>query len=213
MRFIGAGTRDDFEYRLLTTFWTAPNIITVSRFCLVPVFVWLVAESEFAWATAVLAFLGSTDWIDGYVARRFDQMSTVGAWLDPVADRISLFVVAITFVVAGIAPSWLVYSILIPDIVLILTALILFRGSPELPVSVVGKVRTAILLLGAPLLLLGQVESIKNPVFDGVATLVLAFGCALHIVAAVGYFVAAIRKWRRERDGDGAVAAGGPWSG
>lgn len=211
MRFIGAGTREGFEYRVLTTFWTVPNLITVARFCLVPVFVWLVFESEFAWATAVLAFLGATDWIDGYVARRFDQMSTVGAWLDPVADRISLFVVAITFVVAGIAPSWLVYSILVPDLVLILTALFLFRGSPELPVSVIGKIRTAVLLLGAPLLLLGQVESIKNPVYDGVATIVLAVGCALHIIAAAGYFAAAIRKWRRDRDG--AAPTGGPWSG
>ncbi|GHD07754.1 CDP-alcohol phosphatidyltransferase family protein [Zhihengliuella salsuginis] len=213
MRLIGAGARDDIEYRVLTTFWTVPNVITVLRFCMVPFFVWLVFQSEFAWATAILAVLGSTDWIDGFIARRFNQMSTVGAWLDPLADRISLFVVAFTFVLAGIAPAWLVYAIVVPDVVLFVTSLILFRGSPELPVSVIGKIRTAILLVGAPLLLLGQVESIGNTVYDGVATIVLALGCVLHIIAAAGYFIAAVRKRRRERGADGSAPAGGSWSG
>ncbi|MBG6083870.1 CDP-alcohol phosphatidyltransferase family protein [Zhihengliuella flava] len=222
MRFIGAGTRDDVEYRIRATFWTIPNVITVLRFCLVPYFVWLVFAGHFLTATIVLAILGSTDWIDGFLARRFNQMSTVGAWLDPLADRLSLLVVATTFVLAGIAPAWLVYSIVVPDLILIVNSLILFRGSPELPVSIIGKVRTAALLVGTPLLLLGQVESVRSPTYDAVATAVLALGCALHIIAAAGYFVAAHRKYRRDRrdrnasESSSARAAdpdGSTWSG
>ncbi|WP_417216634.1 CDP-alcohol phosphatidyltransferase family protein [Arthrobacter sp.] len=206
MKIIGAGGRDDIEYRELATFWTIPNLITVLRFGLVPVFLWLVIADHYAWATAVLVLLGSTDWIDGYVARRLNQISTVGKWLDPVADRLALFAVVIIFVVDGIAPAWLVYSIMVPDLVLIINALVLFHGSPNLPVSNLGKIRTALLLVGTPLLLLSQVEAAQSATVEAVATIILGIGCLLHIVAAVLYFRQAQRKAR-------VLKAGGTWSG
>lgn len=206
MKIIGAGGRDDIEYRELRTFWTLPNLITVLRFGLVPVFVVAIVADHYAWATSVLVILGGTDWIDGYVARRLNQISTVGKWLDPVADRVALIVVVIVFVVDGIAPAWLVYSIVIPDAVLIINALVLFHGSPNLPVSTLGKIRIALLLVGAPLLLLGQVEAAGSATLRALATLVLGLGCVLHVVAAVFYFHQAWRKAHRLR-------SGGPWSG
>jgi cardiolipin synthase len=202
VRIIGAGHRDDIEYRVLDTFWTVPNLITVLRFLLVPLFAWLVAAAHYGWATAVLVFLGSTDWVDGYVARRFNQISTVGMWLDPLADRASLIAVAATIVLAGLAPAWLVYAIVIPDLVLIVNSLILFRGSPELPVSRLGKIRTAMLLVGTPLLLFGQVEGVAGEQTDLVATAILAVACVLHVVAAVQYFFLARKKAKALRAGE-----------
>ncbi|WP_149956215.1 CDP-alcohol phosphatidyltransferase family protein [Zafaria cholistanensis] len=202
MRIIGAGHRDDIEYRVLDTFWTAPNLITVARFLLVPLFVWLVWTAQYGWATAVLAFLGSTDWVDGYVARRFNQISTVGRWLDPLADRVSLIVVAATIVLAGLAPAWLVYAIVVPDLVLIINSLVLFRGSPDLPVTTLGKVRTAMLLAGTPLLLFGHVEGVAGARIDLLATVVLAAACALHVIAAVQYFIQARKKAKVLRAGE-----------
>ncbi|WP_309080323.1 CDP-alcohol phosphatidyltransferase family protein [Zhihengliuella sp.] len=213
MRLFGAGTRDDVEYRVLDTFWTWPNIITVARFLLIPVFMWLVAVHEFGWATASLVLLGATDWIDGYVARRLNQVSTVGMWLDPLADRLALILVVVTFVVAGIAPAWAVYAIVVPDVVLLVNSLLLFRGVPDLPVSRVGKVRTAVLLVGAPLVLLAHVESLASAGLQAVATTVLALGCALHVIAAIGYLVAGHAKAKRERSGIYSPRTGGPWSG
>ena len=201
MRIIGAGHRDDFEYRELRTFWTVPNLITVVRFLLVPVFVWLVAIHEYAWASVNLALLGSTDWVDGYIARRWNQISTVGKWLDPLADRLSLIIVALTLVFAGVAPSWLVYALLVPDALLIVNSLVLFRGSPDLPVTNLGKIRTALLLAGTPLLLFGRSEAAPVPWIATAALVLLGFGCALHILASVGYFVQAQRKARAERTG------------
>lgn len=194
MRFVGAGFRKDIEYRVLDTFWTLPNVVTLVRFLLVPLFVWLVAVHEYAWATAVLAFLGSTDWVDGYLARRLNQISRVGTWLDPLADRLSLFIVAATFTVAGLAPLWFVYAVIVPDVVLVVNALILFRGSPELPVTLLGKLRTAVLMAATPLVLLSRVPGLDGGPLGAVATVLLATGAALHVAASAGYLVQAHRK-------------------
>lgn len=199
IRLIGAGTRPGRAPAELDTFWTVPNLITVLRFFGVPLFVWFIVRDEYGPAFITLVTVGSTDWVDGYLARRLGQVSRVGKWLDPVADRLALIVVAVTFVVDGIAPSWLVLSIVIPDAVLILNALVLFRGSPNLPVSNIGKIRTALLLLGAPLLLLQRVPGFDYAWLSGAGTAVLLLGCIGHVLAAAGYLRAAWHKHALER--------------
>ncbi|MER6986525.1 CDP-alcohol phosphatidyltransferase family protein [Streptomyces sp. NPDC051172] len=130
MRVIDVGLREGHEYRVRDTWLTVPNLITLARFALVPVFVWLTVDGRHLDAFVILAVLSGTDWVDGYVARRFDMISTVRRWLDPVADRLSLLVVAVTFVATGIAPLWLALAIAIPDVVLAAVCLWLFGGSP-----------------------------------------------------------------------------------
>lgn len=199
MRIIGAGTREGFEYTLRETFWTVPNVVTVCRFLLIPVFILLVAQGQYMAAFWVLAVLGSTDWVDGFIARRFDQMSTVGTWLDPLADRLSLTIVTLTLVAFGIAPSWVVFAVVIPDVVLFLNAVLVFRGSPELPVSMMGKFRTAGLLVGAPLILLAHTPDLSGTILIYIAEATLAAGCLMHIIASVDYLVQAQMKARRLR--------------
>lgn len=199
IRLIGAGGKPGHTPAELTTFWTLPNIITVIRFCGVPLFVAFVVQKDYAAAVITLVVLGSTDWIDGYVARRFGQVSSVGRWLDPLADRTALIVVAVTFVVDGVAPPWLVWTIVIPDAILIVNALILFGGRLRLPVTTIGKIRTALLLVGSPLLLLQRVEGFDQPLLEVTANVLLLLGCIGHIIAFYGYFIAAHRKYRLER--------------
>lgn len=160
-----------------------------------------------------LVLLGSTDWIDGYIARRFNQVSSVGKWLDPVADRTALIVVATTFVVDGIAPVWLVWTIVIPDVVLIVNMLILFRGPQHFPVSNIGKIRTALLLVGSPLLLLHRVPGFDQQWIIDTANALLVLGCIGHLIAFYGYFTAAHRKYRAERNPDEASAGRGDLDG
>ncbi len=84
-----------------------PNALTVMRLLCIPLFVWLLAQpNRSGWVAAalLLAVLGVTDGVDGYVARHFDQVSTVGKVLDPTADRLLLGVAAIAIVVAGAVP-------------------------------------------------------------------------------------------------------------
>lgn len=194
MRVIDVGLREGHEYRVRDTWLTVPNLITLARFALVPVFVWLTVDGRHLDAFVILAVLSGTDWVDGYVARRFDMISTVGRWLDPVADRLSLLVVAVTFVATGIAPLWLALAIAIPDVVLAAVCLWLFGGSPDLPVTVLGKVRTALLLVGTPLLLLARVSGVDGGPWSGVALALVGAGCLLHILAAGDYLVRAVGK-------------------
>jgi CDP-diacylglycerol--glycerol-3-phosphate 3-phosphatidyltransferase len=199
MRLIGAGGQAGSEGVALSTAWTLPNLITVVRFLGVPLFVWFIAQQRFGAAVITLVVMGGTDWVDGYVARRLNQVSVIGTWLDPVADRTALIVVAVTFVIADIAPAWLVWTIVIPDVIIIVNALILFRGPLHLPVITVGKIRTALLLVGAPLLLLHRVEGFGQEWLLVVAQGLLAAGCVLHLVAFYAYFTAAHRKYRLEQ--------------
>ncbi|WDF34354.1 CDP-alcohol phosphatidyltransferase family protein [Arthrobacter agilis] len=201
MRLIGAGARSGGEVAELATALTLPNLITVLRFLGVPLFVWLITQQAYGAAVITLVVMGSTDWVDGYVARRLNQVSVVGKWLDPVADRTALIVVAVTFVIAGIAPAWLVWTIVIPDVILIINALVLFRGPLHLPVITVGKIRTALLLVGAPLLLLHRVEGYEQEWLLILAEAVLAAGCVLHLVAFFAYFRAAHRTYRLQQAG------------
>ena len=83
--------------------------------------------------------MAGTDWVDGYVARRFDQVSKLGRVMDPIADRLSLIAVAVTLVIAGVVEWRYLAALLVPDAVLLALTLFYFHGHPDLPVSRVGK--------------------------------------------------------------------------
>lgn len=207
---IGAGTRQGFEYTVRQAFWTVPNIVTVLRFLLVPVFVHFVSQHEYMTAFWVLAALAATDWIDGFIARFFNQMSTVGRWLDPLADRVAMVIVALTLVYFEIAPEWLIWAILIPDLVLFANSALLFLGTPHIPVSGMGKVRTAFLMISLPMLLLAQLPEFSDylgGLFPLVADSLLVAGAVMHVIASIDYFIQAWAKFRRLRK-----AGTNPWN-
>lgn len=86
---------------------TVPNLITLVRLVCVPVFVWLLSDDHDLAAAALLAVLGASDWVDGWIARRFDQGSNLGKVMDPVADRVLLLTAAVALVIDGAVP-WVV---------------------------------------------------------------------------------------------------------
>src|SRR5690606_32200786 len=88
--------------------WTVPNAISVARLLLVPVFAWLIVAGHDLAALAVLAVAGFSDWLDGVIARRFDQSSRLGAMLDPAADRLYILVTLVMLAWREIVPWWLV---------------------------------------------------------------------------------------------------------
>jgi cardiolipin synthase (CMP-forming) len=155
---------------------TIPNIISIVRLAGVPLFLWLVLGPEAdGWALGVLMLSGVSDYLDGYLARRLNQMSKLGEILDPVADR--LYILAVVFGLAWreIIPWWL--ALLLPARDLFLWGLVPFlrtRGYSALPVHFLGKAATANLLYAFPLLLLGDGEGV-------VATLAEVFGWAFAI--------------------------------
>ncbi|WGW10471.1 CDP-alcohol phosphatidyltransferase family protein [Saxibacter everestensis] len=197
MKLINAGAREGQKEVVHDTALTWPNVITLLRFLGLPLFIWLIfGASDYIAAFIVIGVVAATDWIDGYIARRFDQVSRLGKMIDPIADRLLLVVVIVSLVAAGIAPWWILAAILVPDLVLTVCSAVFFRGSPELSVTVIGKIRTALLLVGTPLLLAGSArEFVNSPVFAiGMAITVL--GCVGHLIACFQYLRAMVRVFQ-----------------
>ncbi|WP_138443728.1 CDP-alcohol phosphatidyltransferase family protein [Sinomonas susongensis] len=200
MRVFGAGSRPGRASVPRDRVFTVPNVLTVVRFMGVPLFMWLVlGPREYGWALLVLGIMGCTDWVDGYVARRFNQMSELGRVLDPAADRLALLAVALTLVLAGVVQWWYLLALVVPDIVLGTASLFYFRNHPDLPVSRIGKVRTALLLVGTPLLVLSELRIEGAGDYLVLAWVFLALGLLGHWVAGYNYFWAIVRKGRGVR--------------
>ncbi len=136
---------------------TVPNLISFLRLVLVPVFAVLLIRRQDGWALAVLAFSGASDWLDGVIARRWNQVSRLGQLLDPAADRAFILVTVITLAWRAVVPWWLVVALVARDVLLGVVQLVVARGGhPPLPVHLAGKSGTFALLYALPLLLLGQ---------------------------------------------------------
>lgn len=134
-----------------------PNLLSLLRLILVPVFLWLLLNGHPWQALAVLAFAGASDWFDGYFARKFNQITKLGKILDPAADRLYIFATLIGMVISGNIPMWLAVVIISRDVMLAFTYPILARhGYGPLPVHYLGKAGTFALLYALPLLLLAD---------------------------------------------------------
>jgi cardiolipin synthase len=204
MKFIGAGARPGQPLVHRDAVFTVPNVLTVVRFLGVPLFIWLVlSEHEYGYGALVLAVMASTDWVDGYIARRFNQMSNLGRVMDPIADRLSLIAVAVTLVIAGVVEWWYLAALLVPDAVLLALSVFYFHGHPDLPVSRIGKIRTGLLLVGTPLLVLSKLPVPAADVYATVAWIFLGLGLVGHWIAAYNYVWAIISKGRQLRAHDG----------
>jgi cardiolipin synthase len=139
---------------------TIPNVITLVRLACIPVFLWLLFGRDDVVAAAwLLAALGSTDWVDGYIARRFNQVSDLGKVLDPTADRLLFIVCVGGIIVYGAVPLWFGLAVVAREVLLggTLAVLTLF-GMKRFDVTYAGKLGTALLMLGFPLLLVGTAD-------------------------------------------------------
>ncbi len=203
MKFIGAGARPGHSQIHHDAVFTVPNVLTVVRFLGVPFFIWLVlGPKEYGYAALVLAIMASTDWVDGYIARRFNQMSKLGRIMDPIADRLSLIAVAVTLVIAGVVQWWYLAALLVPDAILLAVSLYYFHSHPDLPVSRIGKVRTGLLLTGTPLLVLSKLPIPGTETYAVIAWIFLGLGLIGHWIAGYNYFRAIIRKGKQVKNVD-----------
>jgi len=125
---------------------TIPNAVSMVRLLLIPVFVWLVLIEQTAWAGALLGVIGATDWIDGYLARRLDQVSEVGKMLDPIADRLAVVVAVVLGLIVGVLPAWFGWGIIIREVVIGVGAIYGWtKGVRRLDVRWLGKTATFLL--------------------------------------------------------------------
>lgn len=156
--------------------WTIPNLLSLLRLLGVPLFLWLVLVSQAdGWALLVLAVSGFTDYLDGMLARRWNQITRLGQLLDPIADRLYIFSTVVALVLRDIVPLWFGVLLVGRDVLLLLMGPILRRyGLVALPVHFLGKAATFNLLYAFPLLLLGDGTA-------AIGTLAKVFGWAFAI--------------------------------
>lgn len=131
---------------------TIPNAISIGRLACVPWFLWLLlSENRPVTAAILLGVLGATDWVDGWIARQFDQASEVGKVLDPTADRVLLVAAAVALIVDGRVPLWVGWVVLVREAVISVAVLALAAaGARRIDVQWAGKAGTLALMFALP---------------------------------------------------------------
>lgn len=174
---------------------TVPNVLSFARLLCVPLFLYLLFHHDAGHAphrvaaAYLLGVLGATDWVDGYVARRFGQVSELGKVLDPTADRILLFVGVIAILIDGAVPAWIAGIAIVREGAVAIAAIVLAAmGARRIDVQWAGKAGTFGLMFAFPLFLAGHAPDL----WWHHAARLLAWGCAipglaLSLYAAVAY--------------------------
>lgn len=168
---------------------TIPNFISVVRLACVPLFLWLVWGANARRGAAVLlAVLGATDWVDGWIARHFDQGSELGKLLDPTADRALLVAGAVVLLTQGLPTAvnvLLVIALAREVLIAAATVALGVAGARRIDVVWAGKAGTLALMVALPMFLIAQAaRSVYTPFT------VLGWGFAIGGVA-LGYYAAA----------------------
>jgi cardiolipin synthase len=174
---------------------TVPNAISAARLAVVPVFAWdLLGAHRPYTAAVILAVLGATDWVDGYVARHFGQVSTVGKVLDPTADRVLVATAVVAGGLSGAVPAGLAVAVGVREALVSGTVLALAaRGAPRIDVLWVGKAGTLALMVALPLFLVAHSDASWHGAADMAAWVFSLPGLALAWVAALAYVAPAKR--------------------
>lgn len=144
---------DQVELREVDTIWTVPNLVTLIRLLLLPVFVWVLfglpSRQLAAW---MLGFLGATDWVDGYLARRLGQTSEFGKKFDPTVDRLWFFVAVVAIMINDSMPIWFGVAVLAREVLVgaaVVIATFAF-GMQRFDVTWWGKTATFLLMFAIP---------------------------------------------------------------
>ncbi|SCF22633.1 CDP-diacylglycerol-phosphatidylglycerol phosphatidyltransferase [Micromonospora purpureochromogenes] len=188
---------------------TLPNLISFVRLLGVPLFLYLflVVKADVA-AIVVLAVGGTTDWVDGWIARRLGQVSRLGELLDPFADRLYILATLLAFTAREVVPWQFTAALLARELLLLGSLAVLRRhGYGPPPVHYVGKTATFLLLAAFPILLLGTASESVATAAGAIGWGLAWWGLVLYWVAGAMYVVQAARLVRSVRTRSGGAAA------
>jgi len=186
--------------------WTVPNAFTLVRLLCLPVFLWLLfSQDNRAGAAWMLVALGSTDWVDGYIARRFDQVSEFGKIFDPTVDRLFFFVSVIAIIIDGSIPLWFAIAVLVREVAVgaMVTIATFVFGMERFDVTWWGKTATFLLMGAVPSFLISNAGVFESDFFAVVAWVCGIPGLVLSYWTGLGYIPdvrRGIADGRRHRD-------------
>ena len=195
------------DARVSSRVWTVPNVLSLLRLAGVPLFLYLVLVAERdGWAVLLLMASGITDYLDGYIARRFSSFTRLGQLLDPIADRLYILATLLALVLRDGIPLWWAGAIVGRDVLLGIVGLTYLRqhGFGPLPVHFLGKAATFNLLFAFPMLLaaLPGNDGLLADVFRPLGWAFAAWGSVLYLWAGVLYLVQ-VRQVVREAQSGG----------
>jgi len=193
---------------------TAPNVFTLVRLCCLPLFLYLLfGRDNRAGAAWLLGGLGATDWVDGWLARRFNQVSEFGKMFDPIADRL-LFIVSITgILIDGAGPRWFLVLVIAREVLFggtVAIATLLFHMQ-RFDVSWWGKLATFLLMFAVPGFMLGASDFTGNDGFQIASWILAVPGLLISYWTAITYVPTirdSIRAGRSGRGSPGAAPVG-----
>jgi cardiolipin synthase len=177
---------------------TIPNALTALRGLGVPLFIWLALDLHAdGWAIFILAIGGVTDYLDGKLARLWNQTSRFGELADPAIDRIYILATLIVLYLRDAIPLWVIIALLGRDLLLALVTIALTRnGLPPLKVTYIGKAATFNLLYAFPFLLLALSDSLLGTLAYIFGWAFAYWGIGLYLFTGVSYFRTAVKSIR-----------------
>jgi cardiolipin synthase (CMP-forming) len=217
MRVFDIGQKDgpqEVSRRVLTV----PNLLSFARLAVLPVIYLDLVQGRLLRAFVLLAVFAATDWLDGFIARRFDQLSELGRILDPISDRVLFVVVGLGFVVGGLLPLWAILLILLRDVAVGGAGIVMLARGVEVPaVTRMGKASTFGLMFALPTFLLaaivgGGVED-PNALLWWIAWVTYAINVVLYWLSAFGYLRTVRARARGATAAEGPAGRDGPRSG
>jgi len=173
---------------------TIPNLLSLARLALIPVFLGFLITGQDVLALVVLVAGGVTDFLDGFLARRLHQVTRLGKLLDPIADRLTIFAATIGLTYRGFLPMWLLLVVIARDVGMLCLGVVLARHRAAVPsVTWVGKAATFVLLSALPILVVAGAFPSSSTVLLPIGIVVAVVGAVLYWAAGVGYALAARR--------------------
>lgn len=160
-----------------------PNILTLFRLCLVPLFIVVFhSEEGMHWFAAFIFVLASlTDVADGYIARKLNIITRWGQLMDPLADKCMQLAVIVSLFIAGQLPFWYLMLLVVKEVMMIVGSAFLYSKKTYVKAHFAGKMNTVILFLIMTLLLL------VPDMPDALINILIGFSAALTLLAAVSY--------------------------
>ncbi|QEO13213.1 CDP-alcohol phosphatidyltransferase family protein [Agromyces intestinalis] len=177
--------------------WTIPNVLSMLRLALVPVFLVYLVLGDYVAALIVLVAASLSDLLDGFLARRLNQVTRLGQLLDPAADRLYIFAALVGLAAGGLVPWWIVVVVVARDVFLLVLGIVLANhGYGPLPVHQLGKVATFALFFGLPVIMLGLAVPALEPITEPVGWAITLWGAFLYWWAGVIYAIETARVIR-----------------
>lgn len=169
---------------------TVPNIITLMRFLMVPAVVYALLLGEMLPAFVIFVVAGISDGIDGFVARRYNQQSKLGTYLDPIADKLLLVTVFVMLAMLGYLPQWLVVLVVSRDVLIVMAVLLssVMAQPVDMNPIFISKANTAVQIALVSVVL---AELAFNTGFGNLRILLVYLVAALTVVSAAAY----LRLW------------------